>query len=523
MRASNLATVSRGGYFLSIILGITAAGNRPFAIGGVSWPRSSLPRVAPSPAACPSADPLRCHDHNRRLRYSSISPFNIAPVVDRYEHRKPIPHTNAAVLPPTAESPLDNEETEKAASPSTPAAYYSPALLFRRKKRWLRTPLHVVSASAAATPDADADADAFRSKFEKIASNMIKYQPPPSSPSLIDRLNKVVDKGVGSVLLILTALASLVLANNPATSAAWMAFWDTTVGPMLGAHQLSWKGWINEGLMAIFFFTVGLEIKKEVCKCSSSRGSNGGMIAPILFYLAVNILPGGNLQGWSIPMATDIAFAMGVFSFFKNRMPPSVSPFLLTLATVDDLGAILVIAVCFASHINLPYLMAASAITAALNILGRRMSTKLVSYGVLGVALWYTLLLSGVNADIAGVVTAMAIPATRGMRYTKNPRKRRAIGFTMSLFLTEAALTGVAAQSAKIGIFISSLLAVIGGSIYMRSFPIFDPNKMLFTDTERKKNGGSGPEEHNSDLNSTNSTAVQKDDHGDAPPSVAAS
>jgi len=97
-----------------------------------------------------------------------------------------------------------------------------------------------------------------------------------------------------------------------------------------------------------------------------------------------------------------------------------------------------------------------------------------------------------------------------------------AIGFTMSLFLTEAALTGVAAQSAKIGIFISSLLAVIGGSIYMRSFPIFDPNKMLFTSTKHGDGGGTGLEEQQSDLKSTNGTMVQTDDNGDAAPSVAA-
>mmetsp|Transcript_10175 Transcript_10175/g.25009 ORF Transcript_10175/g.25009 Transcript_10175/m.25009 type:complete len:559 (+) Transcript_10175:136-1812(+) len=256
----------------------------------------------------------------------------------------------------------------------------------------------------------------------------------PRRTGVIDRLNQIVESGAGSILLILMSSLSIVAANLPATGEPWMRFWDRALGPAIGEHQLTMKGWINEGLMAIFFFVVGLEIKKElvVGSLSSMRtallpciAALGGMIMPMLVYLAVNLFPGGTLQGWAIPMATDIAFAMGVYSFFKTRMPPSFSPFLLTLATVDDLGAIIVIALCFSKAISLPFLLGAVAVSALLTAMERNVSTRLPQYALLGTLLWYLLLRAGVNADIAGVVTAMAIPATRGLKVSKDPRKRR--------------------------------------------------------------------------------------------------
>ena len=176
-----------------------------------------------------------------------------------------------------------------------------------------------------------------------------------------------LDKGLGSVMLLGATALSLYLANS-GFATDFIGFWEhfhlgpKSLGLFLNAHE-----WVNEGLMAIFFFNVGLEIKREFAFGSLSDikaallpcfGALGGMIAPMGIYLACNMVNGGVTAGWAIPMATDIAFAMGVYNFFKNRMPPAVAAFLLTLATVDDLGAIAVIAVCFAKGIVPAYLAA---------------------------------------------------------------------------------------------------------------------------------------------------------------------
>lgn len=151
--------------------------------------------------------------------------------------------------------------------------------------------------------------------------------------------------GLGSVILIAATALSLILANSGCSS-SWTALWGTHIGPAMGGHQLTLQGWVNEGLMAIFFFAVGLEIKREavfghlaslkqsILPCIAALG---GMVVPICMYMAINAASGGTMSGWAIPMATDIAFAMGVFGFFSKRMPRSASAFLLTLATVDDL------------------------------------------------------------------------------------------------------------------------------------------------------------------------------------------
>ena len=229
-----------------------------------------------------------------------------------------------------------------------------------------------------------------------------------------------LDKGLGSVVLLLATALSLFLANS-ALSGGFIGFWEhfhfgpKSIGLYLNAHE-----WVNEGLMALFFFNVGLEIKREIVYGSLSNfraallpciGALGGMIAPMGIYLLANMAPGGVPAGWAIPMATDIAFAMGVYNFFKNRMPPAVATFLLTLATVDDLGAIAVIAVCFAKGIVPMYLGASAAIMGVMAVACKKGITNMLVHGVMGVALWFALLKGGINADIAGVISALAIPA----------------------------------------------------------------------------------------------------------------
>ena len=245
--------------------------------------------------------------------------------------------------------------------------------------------------------------------------------------------NELVDRGLSSGLLVLCTIVSLALANLPYTQGAWLALWDYPVPLAIGGHVLSVRGWINEGLMCFFFFGVGLEIKKEVIagSLSSVRTASlpciaavGGMLVPMAVYFLVNRSFGaaGSMAALTVPMATDIAFAVGIYGFFKDRMPPSALTFLLTLATVDDLGAILVIATLFASNVVAPYLAAAVAATGALAVLERFGVQSGKPYLAVGVVLWVCLLLGGVTADIAGVLTAMALPAHTATRIAASSR-----------------------------------------------------------------------------------------------------
>lgn len=243
-------------------------------------------------------------------------------------------------------------------------------------------------------------------------------------PKWLLKLSKLQDRGLGSVMLLLSTTVSLLLANSRRTSAAWLSFWSTPLGMRVGGHAMSPQQWINEGLMAIFFFVVGLEIKLELRHGSLSSvkkallpciAAIGGMVMPMLVYLATTMLMGGgSLAALTVPMATDIAFAMAIFGFFRARMPPSSSAFLMTLATVDDLGAIVVLATCFAHHISPIFLGAAAALTAGLGMIGRRQVTNARVFAAGGAALWWCLLKAGVSADIAGVLTALCI-STRAM------------------------------------------------------------------------------------------------------------
>lgn len=249
---------------------------------------------------------------------------------------------------------------------------------------------------------------------------------PGSMPEWASQLNELQERGLGSVALLLATAISLSLSNIGATSRGWLALWSTPLPFSVAGHALSLRGWVNEGLMAIFFFVVGLEIKQEMRLGSLSSvkkallpciAAVGGMVTPILVYLGVQRLPilaGGSLSALAVPMATDIAFAMAIFSFFRSRMPPSSSAFLLTLATVDDLGAILVLATCFAHNVAFSFLAAAAVITGFLALQNRKMQSDVRVYSAGGVALWWCLLRSGVSADVAGVLAALCL-STRAM------------------------------------------------------------------------------------------------------------
>jgi NhaA family Na+:H+ antiporter len=235
-----------------------------------------------------------------------------------------------------------------------------------------------------------------------------------------DNIHSYLEQGLGSVVLISATVVALFLANSANFSPLYKAALHKTIGPSALNLSMSLHHWVNEGLMALFFFTVGLEIKREFVHGSLSSlrkallpciGAVGGMIVPMLVYVFHNLnSPAGVLAGWAIPMATDIAFAMGVYGFFKSKMPSGVAAFLLTLATVDDLGAIIVIAVCFAKELAFNYVIGALLTTFALVAACKRKMKNVSFFMCLFATLWYCLLQGGINADIAGVITALCIP-----------------------------------------------------------------------------------------------------------------
>ena len=216
----------------------------------------------------------------------------------------------------------------------------------------------------------------------------------------------------GGILLMAVAALALVIANSP-LSAYYFAALKTYLGPLSLLH------WINDALMALFFLLVGLEIKREMLDGQLSSWSRrilpgaaaaGGMAGPALIYFAFNAGDPVAVRGWAIPAATDIAFALGVLSLLGPRVPASLKIFLAALAIIDDLGAVLIIAVFYTADLAILYLVASAAIVAALFFLHQRGVNTLTPYLVLGAILWFCVLRSGVHATLAGVILAMFIP-----------------------------------------------------------------------------------------------------------------
>lgn len=224
----------------------------------------------------------------------------------------------------------------------------------------------------------------------------------------------------GGLLLMATAVIAMVLANGHLAD-LYHALLKTYTGVVFGdwSINMSLHHWINDGLMAVFFFVVGLELKREflVGELANIRNAVlpiaaaiGGMVVPALLYFALNPT-GPTAAGWGIPMATDIAFAIGAMALLGTRVPKALVTFLVALAIVDDLGAVMVIAFFYTESIALVPLAAAAgcvAILIALNLSGVRNS---IPYFIVSLVLWYTMLLSGVHATLAGVIGALTVPA----------------------------------------------------------------------------------------------------------------
>ncbi len=221
-------------------------------------------------------------------------------------------------------------------------------------------------------------------------------------------------EAAGGYVLMAAAALAMIVANS-----AWSEAYFHNLH--LDFAGLSLLHWVNDGLMALFFLLVGLEIKRELIdgemaswprRILPGAAALGGMVMPALVYLAVNRDHPANLDGWAIPAATDIAFALGVLALLGKRVPTSLKLLLTAIAIIDDLGAILIIAIAYTDSLNLGALGAAAAGLAVLVALNRFRVQSLLPYLVIGTGVWFAVLQSGIHATLAGVAVAFTIPLT---------------------------------------------------------------------------------------------------------------
>ena len=242
-----------------------------------------------------------------------------------------------------------------------------------------------------------------------------------------------------SGLLLIAAAALALIINNSPLSSFYSSFLEVPVAVQIGALQIAKPSllWINDGLMALFFLLIGLEVKRELLDGHLSKPSQvvlpgaaaiGGMVVPALIYWALNKDNPAALGGWAIPMATDIAFALGVLALLGKRVPVSLKLFLMTLAIIDDLGAIIVIAIFYSGELSSASLAGAGACLVALIAMNRLGVVKLGPYLIIGLILWVCVLKSGVHATLAGVTLAFCIPLR-----TKNAEPSPLLGLEHAL------------------------------------------------------------------------------------------
>lgn len=258
------------------------------------------------------------------------------------------------------------------------------------------------------------------------------------TPAILPPLKRFLEmEAAGGILLVVAAIAALIIANS-----SLYPLYDYIL------HGINFRigfqdpvgfnfeirkdimHWINDGLMAIFFFLVGLEIKREMVVGELSSRSKallpllaavGGMAVPALIYAFFNMHNPPDLAGWAIPSATDIAFSLGVLSLLGKRVPVQLKVLLMAIAVIDDLGAIIVIALFYSGALNLYPLLFASCALLSLLLLNRRGVMSATPYILLGVILWLAVLESGIHATLAGVFTAMFVPVSSGKKSSHSP------------------------------------------------------------------------------------------------------
>jgi len=249
--------------------------------------------------------------------------------------------------------------------------------------------------------------------------------------SLIKKFIKL--ESAGGILLLGAAMLALIINNSP-LEPVYNLFLSTPVAIQVGALQLHKPLvlWVNDGLMAIFFLLVGLEIKREVIigelntlkkSALPCIGALGGMAIPALIYFLFNFHSTVALTGWAIPTATDIAFALGILSILGSRIPTSMKMFLMALAILDDLGAIVIIAIFYTAQLSFLSLGLAVICLSILIMLNRFGVTRLAPYVITGIILWVCVLKSGVHATLAGVALALAIPLQAKDSHGRSPAR----------------------------------------------------------------------------------------------------
>ncbi|OIO71395.1 MAG: Na(+)/H(+) antiporter NhaA [Zetaproteobacteria bacterium CG1_02_53_45] len=240
-------------------------------------------------------------------------------------------------------------------------------------------------------------------------------------------------ESASGILLIAAALLALIVANSP-LSYYYDLLLDTPVEIRIGALQIAKPLllWINDGMMAVFFFIIGLELKREVLEGELASvqaialpafGAIGGMLVPALVYLLINSGDPVAIDGWAVPTATDIAFALAVLTLLGDRVPLALKTFLVSLAIFDDLGAIIIIALFYTGDISTISLIVAAVCIATLALLNRLHIYRLTPYMLVALVMWVAVLKSGVHATLAGVIVAMFIPLAREPESGRSPLK----------------------------------------------------------------------------------------------------
>ncbi|GAA4768777.1 Na+/H+ antiporter NhaA [Stakelama sediminis] len=230
-------------------------------------------------------------------------------------------------------------------------------------------------------------------------------------------------EAAGGIVLIVAAIAAMVVANIPGISEEYFHLLHAELGPTFKpGHPMTIHLWINDGLMAVFFLFVGLEIKREFVDGRLATwerrrlpviAAAAGMVFPALIYLGITWGRPELQSGWAIPAATDIAFAIGVLALLGSRVPASMKLFLTTVAIVDDMGAVAIIALAYTAHLSSIALALAALVLLVMYVLNKSHVQVLWPYLILAAVLWYFVFLSGVHATIAGVLAAMMIPITK--------------------------------------------------------------------------------------------------------------
>ncbi|HCH0722502.1 TPA: Na+/H+ antiporter NhaA [Vibrio parahaemolyticus] len=231
-------------------------------------------------------------------------------------------------------------------------------------------------------------------------------------------------ESAGGILLVIAAAIAMTIANSP-LGETYQSLLHTYVFGMSVSH------WINDGLMAVFFLLIGLEVKRELLEGALKSKETaifpaiaavGGMLAPALIYVAFNANDPEAISGWAIPAATDIAFALGIMALLGKRVPVSLKVFLLALAIIDDLGVVVIIALFYTGDLSSMALLVGFIMTGVLFMLNAKEVTKLTPYMIVGAILWFAVLKSGVHATLAGVVIGFAIPL-KGKQGEQSPLK----------------------------------------------------------------------------------------------------